>query len=351
MIAKSSSILIQIIMDWRDENLPDRVPGWLGDGKNVGPRMLNFAGGSTKVLHDILEIYPLHFVRIAKSVDGSCMVLKPHIKNTCAWLGYHAWLGGDLGYTKKTILHTCEREIYEKKLLDKKKSEEKLVKDKRLQRKEKPRLPTRYVDLALTTSSDEFSDEPLVNQRELQPVKRQFKDAGRKCFSFPSSVTKPKLKHKLPFLKRSAQDLSYSSPTLQPTAQLGTNPLRTPPRLQSPLAWPPTPSTPSNNNTMRFQFLMATESFGAIPKPLDLSLTSKTFFDEAFSAFTIVKNAPAASQMAGVKVVIKSSAERPIFVPWKNQESFHEMMNILKEKAAGRTGKLDVEVSCILKAR
>lgn len=92
---------------------------------------------------------------------------------------------------------------------------------------------------------------------------------------------------------------------------------------------------------------MAANSLGAIPKPLDQCSTPSAFFDEALVAFTIVGKVPAYPQIAGVKVVIKPSAERTIFVPWRNRESYYEMMDIVKENAAGRTGRLDVEVTCV----
>jgi hypothetical protein len=81
--------------------------------------MYNFAGGQTQVLHDRLEIDHLRIVRIAKGTDGSCMLLIPHRKNNHSWIGYHAWLGGKLGFTEYTILHTCDRESFENQLLAK----------------------------------------------------------------------------------------------------------------------------------------------------------------------------------------------------------------------------------------
>ena len=301
-----------------------------------GPRMFNFIGVSTQVLRDRLMVDASNIVRIAKGSDGSCMLLIPDAKNNQVWAGYYAWLGGKLGFTEYTILHTCDRESNKEKLLE---------------NIRKRKVSTKYNDLDLTTSSSEPSDEPSRHY-ELRSVKGQFQQAGRKCFSFPSSVTKPKLKIKLklPSSKYSSQNVSPLSPAVQFASRSGIVSIRTPPRLQSPLAWPLTPSTPSSSNTVRFRFLVATKSFGAIPKLLDLSLTPEAFFDEAFGAFAIVGNPPPASRMAGVKVVITPS-ERPIFVPWKNKESFYEMINIVREKAAGRTAKLDVEVNCVQKRR
>lgn len=329
MIAKSRYILVKIINDWRRDHPKQKVPGWLGDGKNVGPRMLNFARVSTEVLHDTLEIYPMHFVRIAQGFDGSCMLLFAHAKNTCAWLGYHAWLGGDLGATEYTILHTCDRKEYEKNLADRKRLEKKRVELKRLERKVKAKAPTPYINLNSSSSSNESSDEPSKHNGP-SSLKRGFQQARRKCFSIPLSVKKPEFKH---------------------NSQSTINPPRTPPRLNSPFAWPPTPSTPSNKSNVlaRFQFLTGHEYLGAIPRSVDLSLTSSAFFEEAFTAYTIVGKAPAVLQMAGVKIVIKSSAERPVFVPWGNKECFHEMMEIVKEKAIGEPGMLQVEVTCVPK--
>lgn len=359
-------MLAQIVNDWRRDHPHERVPGLLGDGKDIRRRrILNFAGGSTEIIHDKLEIYPLRFVRIARGVDGSCMVLTPHPKNTHAWVGYYAWLGGDLGFTEYTVLHTCERELYEKKRAEKKQAEKKQAKKKQaekkqakkeqaekklLKKKQKRKIPTPYIDLDPTTSPSELSDVPS-NFYEPQSVKHQFQQAGRKCYSFPSSVTKRTLKPKPPSSKCSPQVLSFSSPTAKSTYQPRIVPPHTPPRLNSPFALPPTPCTPSNNNTVRFQFFTSNVHLGAIHKTFDVSMTPKAFFDEAFSAFTIIGEAPAASQMAGVRVAIKPSAGWPILVLWRNEESFYEMMEVVKERVAGRMGRLDIEVSCVLKGR
>lgn len=50
-------------------------------------------------------------------------------------------------------------------------------------------------------------------------------------------------------------------------------------------------------------------------------------------------------------MVIESSASRPIFVPWRNKESYDEMMEVVMEMAAGRTGRMDVEVTCVKKGK
>ncbi len=55
--------------------------------------------------------------------------------------------------------------------------------------------------------------------------------------------------------------------------------------------------------------------------------------------------------MAGVRVVIESSAGRPIFVPWGNEESYGRMMEGLVEKAADRAGTLEVEITCVQKKK
>lgn len=296
--------------------------------------MYNFAGGSTQVLHERLEIDRSYAVRIAKGADESCMLLIPSVKNNNAWIGYHAWLGGELGFTEYTVLHTCDRESFEKKLLEK---------------RQKPKIATSpYIDLNSTTSSSNSSDEPL-SHHGLRSAKREFQQAGRKCYSFPSSVTKRKVKHKLPSSKRPAQGLSSPAPAEKSASQPGFVPIRTPPRLNSPLAFPPTPSTLSTQHSVRFHFLVADESLGAIPLPLHHCLTLKAFFSKAYAAFRSVDKLPAILKMAGVKVVIKPSTERPIFVLWMDQETFHMMMDIVKEMAAGRRGRLDVEVTCVRK--
>lgn len=349
MIAKSRRTLVQIVNEWRREHPKQKVPGCLGDGKNVGRRMLNFARVLEEVLHDTMQIYPLHFVRIAQACDGSCMVLTAHAKNNCHWVGYHAWLGGDLGSTDYTIVHTCERKEYEKELAEKKSLEKKLAEEKRLEKKlaDKKRLEKKrvemtrleakvktkassaYVNLNSSSSSNESSDESSKHD-EPQPLKRGFQQARRKCFSVPSRVRKPDLK---------------------PNSQSRVKPLHNPPHLHSPIALPPTPSTPSNRNTVRLQFLTSNVHLGAIHKTLDVSMTPKAFFDEAYSAYAIIGEPPATSQMAAVRVAIKPSTEWPIVVPWGNQDDYYEMLNIVKERAAERTGRMDVEVSCVLKGR
>ena len=312
------------------------------------------------MMHDYLKIDRSQFVRIAKGSDESCMLLFAHAKNTAGWVGYHTWLGGELGITEYTILHTCDRESYEKELLEKKLLEKKLLEKKLLEEKlsekklsEKKRskekqkkTPTPYIDLNPTSSSNESSDEPS-NRCGPQPASRAFQQAGRKCYSFPSSFKKRKPQHIMPSSKRLAQGLSSPSLPVQSVSRSGIGPPHTPPRFSSPPVLPPTPSTPSNHNSVRFQFLMAPESLGAIPRSLDQNLSRSAFFDEAFAAFTIVGKASVQSQMAGVKVAIKPSGGRPIFVPWGNREIFDEMMDIVRERAAGRTGRLDVEVTCI----
>lgn len=120
MIAKSDLLLREIINEWRDDHLDQKLQGCVQTGNKFGARMFNFAGTLTRVLHDGLEIEHKLSVRIAKGLDGSCMLLIPHAKNTFAWLGYHAWLGGDLGFTKYTVLHTCDREAFEQKQSEKK---------------------------------------------------------------------------------------------------------------------------------------------------------------------------------------------------------------------------------------
>jgi hypothetical protein len=55
--------------------------------------------------------------------------------------------------------------------------------------------------------------------------------------------------------------------------------------------------------------------------------------------------------MAGVKVMIEASAGRPIFVPWRNKESYDGMMEVVKEMAGERTGRMDVEVTCVRKGK
>lgn len=283
--------------------------------------MLYFGKGSNQVLHDILEIGPSQFVRIAKGIDESCMLLIPHAKNTRAWLGYHAWLG-EFGSSKYTILHSCERTTYEKRQAEK---------------KQKTKTSYPFINLN-SISSSELLDEPSERVGPRSP-REEFQQAGRKCYSFPTSVTKREFRHILPPSKRSAQGLSCPSPVSQLTSRSGIVPILTP--LQP-------KSTPSIS-TVRFQFLTADESFGAVPKPLDRCLTLEAFFDKAFAAFTIVGQGSAYSQMAGVKVT--TPAERPIFVPWRNQESFEEMVDMVKERAAGRTGRLDVEVTCVPKSK
>jgi hypothetical protein len=98
---------------------------------------------------------------------------------------------------------------------------------------------------------------------------------------------------------------------------------------------------------IRFQFLIADESLGAISKPLDQCSTSSAFFHEALAAFTVIGGSKGNLRMAGVRVVIESSAGRPIFVPWGNEESYGRMMEGLMEKAADRAGTLEVEITCV----
>ncbi len=119
VIAKSDRLLRETINEWRFDHPDQKLLGCVSTGKKFSARMFNFAGSSTRVLHDGLEIDHKIMVRVAKGLDGSCMLLIPHAKNTSAWLGYHAWLGGDLGFTKYTILHTCDRDAYEQKQSEK----------------------------------------------------------------------------------------------------------------------------------------------------------------------------------------------------------------------------------------
>ena len=113
----------------------------------------------------------------------------------------------------------------------------------------------------------------------------------------------------------------------------------------------PFSSTSTAQNAIRFQFLLADENLGAISKSSDQCSSSSAFFDEALAAFNIVGKELVYSPMAGVKVLIDSSAGRPIFVPWRDKEGYDEMMQTVMDEARGRTNKLNIEVTCVPKSK
>ena len=56
-----------------------------------------------------------------------------------------------------------------------------------------------------------------------------------------------------------------------------------------------------------------------------------------------MENEQTYAHMTGVRIVIKASTEGPIFVPWQDKECFHQMIDVIKNKAAGKTEKLGVD--------
>ena len=109
VIAKSRRHLVEILNDWKEDHPHEKPPTFQGKRFLNPTRMFNFSGTSVQTMLDCLDIDHSNTVRIARGSDDSCMLLLAHYKNNRHWCGYHAWLGGKLGFSDYTILHTCDR--------------------------------------------------------------------------------------------------------------------------------------------------------------------------------------------------------------------------------------------------
>lgn len=113
-------------------------------------------------------------------------------------------------------------------------------------------------------------------------------------------------------------------------------------------AKPVTPSCgsePVPKGHVVFQFLLADESNGAIPKPLNQCDTVTAFFDEAIAAWGALDGAEQYPKMVAVTVAL-DSVSRPIVVPWRNKGVFDTMVAAVIRASRGRLQGLEVEVRC-----
>ena len=114
IITRSQEDLVKVLDEWvadrQGAQPPDSKrchPSWVRGRFRYG-RDITFATTSEIVWADQFRINELYVGWILRDVDGSCMMVKPHHPHGGSQRGYHAWLGGDLGFTTKIIAGTSK---------------------------------------------------------------------------------------------------------------------------------------------------------------------------------------------------------------------------------------------------
>jgi len=109
MVACSEKDLIGDLTMWMMDHPGRAPPGSVGLQRTYCGlehpywEELTFTGTSEHVWVERFTINDSYMGWILREHDESCMLVLKHTLNNAQWRGYHAWLGGDLGFTSLTI--------------------------------------------------------------------------------------------------------------------------------------------------------------------------------------------------------------------------------------------------------
>ena len=103
-------------------------------------------------------------------------------------------------------------------------------------------------------------------------------------------------------------------------------------------------------STINYHFFTSDKSLGAIPAKHNACNTFKKFFDNALSAMSLIQFRRKERDIIGVNVEYATLAW-PLLVPWRDQASYHGMVEQLNSIAALGGEVVNVKVSVIMKGK
>lgn len=102
--------------------------------------------------------------------------------------------------------------------------------------------------------------------------------------------------------------------------------------------------------TLHFAFLTADKSLGAIPARNSACNTFKKFFDQSWMAAALLQTRLKERDMVGVSVETDAFKE-PFLVPWRDQASYHGMLEQLHSVASAKSDHIFVKVRGVVKEK
>ena len=405
LVTRSQEDLSTLLGAWVTSH-PGEVPPAAYRTTPMKPNYLmeiTFATTPETVWTEFFRINEMYIGRMLKDADGSCMLVRPALGNTGNRRGYHAWLGGDLGFTTKVIAGTSTCMVTR---LVESESEDNFIScnSEQLLSKGQQREQEEVVERETTTtnavktepSRSEIRQRTLRSQRtqhqaEVQrwrfdsPPSSSRRPAGKpnwppQYVSPPPTPSPKRSRLRLRSPKRSVAMISPSHNARTRSSSLeiiSENPMRPAQGTrrsirnvgrsknlnmaayyqhlfrkkpqQDVLPLPDHPRSAradtSATHAIIFHFFLADENLGAIPVSLDQITSSAQFFKQAELAWKLMDGGTS-TRISGVSISI-TGLKWPLVVPWKDANSYKQIMEAIENAKAPDKGDVTVKVKCI----
>ena len=406
--AASEAELVQKLEDWMidqsDTNPPGAIPAnvqRLAEDKIYAIK-ITLATTTEEVFTRLCRVTRSPMVYIVQDADGSCMLAKPEVKNSSSRRGYYGWLGGNLGFTARTIAnsdgfqpsgalssprakggsrssskHGCRAKYLDSPVINfgadtQFKSTTKLI----------VKIEPTITEVRQATLRRDRTERQTDEQRwrfETPPLSSMDTVKKRRWppkYVSPPPTPQPKRSDKRRNIggmldnrvtsRSSSPELLCAGPLTPPQGNRRSarvnykipSPPKTPKKTKkiakkSPIITKPTTTTyqpsvlePLTTKDVVLHFFLSNDSLGAVPVTLNECNTATKFFNQALSAWNLLGGGDQAGSMAAVSVMI-DGFHWPTVLPWGNAAAFKRMMETIAIARIGKMGNFEIRIKCL----